>query len=154
VRSPLAGAIRTARQAAGLTQDALGQRIRLKGRAIYRWERDDCRPNRFSRRQLLQAIAMENKDAAAKLEAVFARLGKRGVLSQVPAALPASAPVPQPVVPRAVVELGVFTMADELDLPARRVRGSLVRLVRRMREAGLPMEVVQRELEGWINSGA
>jgi hypothetical protein len=49
-----------------------------------------------------------------------------------------------------VLERAVFVLADELDLPPRRARGALKRLVARLREANLNVETVQSLLDEWI----
>jgi transcriptional regulator with XRE-family HTH domain len=149
VRSPLAEALREARRQANLTQHELGKKIGLKGRAIYRWERDETGPSRLNQRMVLNAIGAIHPDAAAKLSAVFAAHGKRS--RRAPAAasqLPPTAA--QHVVPRALLEHSVFSMADELDIPPRRVRSALARWLRRVGEASFSFDVVQRELDGWI----
>jgi hypothetical protein len=46
----------------------------------------------------------------------------------------------------------VFVMADELDVPARRLRGGLIKLVKRMRETNIPLDTMQRYLEAWTEA--
>lgn len=149
VRSPLAQALREARLTAGLTQEELGRHLGLNGRAIYRWERDEYTPTSANTRRVLQVLASLHEPAAAKLHAVIASRAAPAPVDAPPAASPAPPPA---VVPRALVEHGVFSMADELDLPARRVRGALSRWLRRVRDANLALDLVQRELDAWINS--
>jgi transcriptional regulator with XRE-family HTH domain len=142
----MAQAILNARRAVGLTQEQLGRRIGLQASAVYRWERDDSIPNKRNQRALVTAINAVNQDVAAKLAAALAGQGQGAKPAPAPeqAAPPLSAPV--------VLELAVFGMADELDLPARRIRGSLARLLKRLRESNLTLEVAQRQLELWIAS--
>jgi transcriptional regulator with XRE-family HTH domain len=145
MRSTLAQAIRTARLASGLTQEQLGRRLGLKGRAVYRWERDASTPRRRHRGELVTAINAVNQAAATTLATVFASdvQGRRG------AALAAPTPTPAPPVidPKLTLELAVFAMADDLDVPARRLRRGLIRLVKRMRGAGITLDAVQLHLE-------
>jgi transcriptional regulator with XRE-family HTH domain len=145
-RSALADALREARQSIGLTQEELGRHIGVKGRAVYRWERDDAQPNRANQRRVVEVIASLHEAAAAKLSAVIA--------DQVKHAPVATAPPPRTATPpaalRALVEHSVFSVADELDLPPRRVRAALAGWLRRVHAAGLALDVVQREIDAWI----
>jgi transcriptional regulator with XRE-family HTH domain len=160
--STLARAIRKARLATGLNQEALGRRIGLQGRTLSRWECDTSTPSKAHRRALVTAVHVLDQNAAAALAAVFASDAKESPGAPVPAPAPAApapvpaAPAPAPVAPAAspkvALELAVFAMADELDLPPRRVRNSLARLVKRWRETNLTLEAAQRELEQWIES--
>lgn len=146
-RSTLAQAIRAARLASGLTQEQLGRRLGLKGRAVYRWERDDSAPRGRHRRELVTAISAVNQAAATALATVFASeaKGRRGEPQGAPT--PPPAPVPPVIDPKLTLELAVFTMADDLDVPARRLRAGLIRLVTRMREASISLDLLQRHLE-------
>jgi transcriptional regulator with XRE-family HTH domain len=145
--SVLAQAIRDARLAAGLTQEQLGRRLGLKGRAIYRWERDENGPTKRNRAALIAAINAVNRQAAAKLAVAIEGEGGDGAVAT-------AAPAPQPAAPAisapVALELALLGMADELDLPPRRVRGSLVRLLKRLGEANLSLETTRRQLEAWI----
>jgi hypothetical protein len=67
----------------------------LKGRAVYRWERDESAPSKRNRAAL----------------------------------------------------------ADELDLPPRRARGALKRLVVRLSAANPTLDAVRKGLEEWIQRG-
>ena len=49
-------------------------------------------------------------------------------------------------------ELAVFGMADELDVPARRLRGGLIKLVKRMRETNVTLDTMQRYLDAWTDA--
>lgn len=71
---------------------------------------------------------------------------------QVPAPTSAAAPaeIVEQIAESATLELAVFGMADELDLPARRIRGALARLLKRLESAKLSLEGTQRQLEAWI----
>jgi transcriptional regulator with XRE-family HTH domain len=141
MRSTLAQAIRNARLACGLTQDQLGMRLGLRGRAVYRWERDDSIPSKRHRRALVTAVNAVNQPAAAALHAVLESVGKGAPV------VPAPAPVPPPGVnAKLVLDLAVFSLAEELDLPARRARGALARLLARLREASVTIEAAEREL--------
>ncbi len=52
--------------------------------------------------------------------------------------------------PKLTLDLALFTMADELDIPARRLRGGLARLIKRMRETNITLDTVQRHLEEYL----
>jgi len=148
-RSTLAEAIRTARLASGLTLEQLGRRLGLKGRAVvYRWERDASAPRRRHRSELVAAINAVNRAAAATLASVFASeaKGQRGADLELGAVALVPAPPPLPD-PKLTLELAVFAMADALDVPARRLRGGLVGLIKRVREASITLDAVQRHLE-------
>jgi transcriptional regulator with XRE-family HTH domain len=145
MKSALGPAIREARRAAGLTQEQLGRRLGLEGRAIYRWERSESAPTKRHRSALVTAIQAVNQGAAAKLATAMMNAG----VTNVPAI--AQPPSPTPVENTTALELAVFAMADELDLPPRRIRGSLVRLCQRLRTANYAsVEGAQSRLELWI----
>jgi transcriptional regulator with XRE-family HTH domain len=153
VRPPLAEAIREARLQANLTQNELAKKIGLKGRAVYRWERGPLGPSRLNQRLMLNVIGALHAAAAAKLGAVFAARGKRS--RGAPAApLPLPPTAAAPVVTRALLEHTVFSMADELDVPPRRVRNALARWLRQVGEASFSLDTVQRELDAWIGDSA
>lgn len=141
--SKLAQSIRTARIAAGLTQKQLGMRLGLKGRAVYRWERDDSAPTKRNQRALVTAIRAVNMQAASALAAAITTGGAP------PPPAPVAAPPAAPTGPVAL-ELAIFHAADELDLPPRRIRGALARLLKRMRAAGFTLETAQQQLDVWI----
>ncbi len=148
MRSKVAQSIRNARRAAGLTQTQLGQRLGLKTSAVYRWEADTSVPTKHHRRALVTAFNAIDPAAAAALQATLA--------SEVEGADAGAASVaelpPAGINGRASLELAVFAMADELDLPPRRVRGSLVRLLERLREANFTLETAQGQLGAWSAS--
>ena len=147
MRSPLARAIRTARLASGLTQNQLGTRLGLKGRAVSRWELDASAPRRRHRRELVAVISAANQAAAATLAAVIASETKpaRGAATAAPAPVPE--PAPPAIDPQLRLELAVFAMADELDVPAGRLRAALIKLLKRMRETNLTLDAAQLQLE-------
>jgi transcriptional regulator with XRE-family HTH domain len=143
LRTEWARAIRSARHAAGLTQEQLGRRLGLKGRAVYRWERLDSAPTKRHRRALIVAIQAINPAAANAL----AGLAASATSAAAPApAFAATPPVPA-VDPAAAFENALFQTADELDLPARQVRRALARLFERLHEANLTLESSRQQLE-------
>ena len=144
MRSPLANAIREARLAVRLTQEELGRQIGLKGRAVYRWERDASVPRRFVRGSVVRAIAMRNPEVAARLATAFETHAKRK--SGFVAPEPAPAPPPPPLDPVAL-EFALFAMADELDLAPRRLRASLTRLFPRVAQAGYSLDSARHAFE-------
>jgi hypothetical protein len=96
-------------------------RLGLKGRAVYRWERDDSAPTKRHRAALVTAIAAVNQEAARELALAFN-----------PELTKPAAPAPPPVDKGEAFDLAVFRMADELDLPPRRLRRPLGRLLKRL----------------------
>ena len=60
------------------------------------------------------------------------------------------APAPPPVDELAVVEHAVYAMADELDLPPRRVRHALRRVIKRLRADKLTLDTTENRLDEWI----
>lgn len=138
--SYLAQSIRWARHSAGLTQEQLGLRLGLKGRAVVRWERDYAVPSKKHREALVNALRAVKPEAAAHLEKAIAIDGGQHI---------AAAPAPPPIDEVAVLESAVFTMADELDLPPRRVRQALQRAVKRLRAEKMTMDATEKRLEEW-----
>jgi DNA-binding XRE family transcriptional regulator len=139
--SSLAEAIRRARRTCELTQGQLGMRIGLRGRAIYRWERDLSVPTKRNQQALVAAIGSVNHEAAAKLAAAMAGEGVQV------SALAASASLSTEVDHN--IERAVFAMADELDLAPRRVRASLARLFKRLRDANTTLDAAHQQLDAW-----
>lgn len=142
--SKLAQSILWARRSVGLTQEQLGRRVGLKGRAVFRWERDQAVPSKKNRAALVTALRAVNPEIAARLEQAIAMDGQQPV---------APAPAP-PVDEVAAIELAVFTMADELDLPPRRVRHALRRLVSRLRADKLTLDATEKRLDEWITTSS
>jgi len=145
-RSKLANAIFQARRAAGLTQAELGRRVGLKGRAVYRWERDESAPTKRNRTALAAAFTAVKPE----LGAWFTDAMTTAIEGPKEATAAAPATPPTPSGPE-VLERAVFVLADELDLPPRRARGALKRLVSRLRDAKLNLETVQSLLDEWIH---
>lgn len=54
---------------------------------------------------------------------------------------------PPPIETKAVFERAVFELADELDVPARRLRSGMVKLMSRMREVGISLDAAEKHLE-------
>jgi transcriptional regulator with XRE-family HTH domain len=170
----LGSAIRVARRATGLTQEALGRRLGLKGRAIYRWERNETAPNHRHRRALLREIQLFSAEAATQLQTLFTeRTGKtHNVIAESAAlALVPSQPqqantnnIPHPFVDTApadtvatqthteaarndALDVAILRMADELDISPRRARRALARLLGRVQSAHVPMDNFRAEVE-------
>ncbi len=164
--------IRNARRAAGLTQAALGQRLELKGRAIYRWERNETAPSDRHRRVLIREIHLFDKQAALELQEAFSeRTGKRYAViaadftqDSVPqkpepanpatnnqpfmtATEPACATVASTQSTNDVLDVAILKMADELDIAPRRARRALSRLLERLQNANFRFEDIRAELE-------
>lgn len=151
MRSSLARAIRDARMAAGLTQEQLGSRLRLKGRAVYRWERDESTPRRRHRAALVAAIQQVNPAAGDALAAALATVSKRP-LHLVQVTPPVAAP--SAIDTKLSLELGLYAFAEELDVPARRARTALAQLLQRWREAGVTFDTAERHLQESLGTAA
>jgi transcriptional regulator with XRE-family HTH domain len=134
--------VRSARRSAGLTQTALAKRLGLKPRTISRWERASSAPNQRHLRELANAIEAVRPGAAAALQATLAA-GR-------PTAAPAAPAPAEPVRYPAGLEYAVLRMADELDLPPRRVRRPLVRLLQRAAECGFDLETAKAYVDAWV----
>jgi DNA-binding XRE family transcriptional regulator len=132
-------AIRSARTAAGLTQEELGQRIGLNGRAIYRWERSEFSPTRRNRSALVTAITLVNAEAGKGLRAAFSAPADAAPRTVV-------AP-PAPTSHEVALQLGLLAFAHDLDLPPRRVRSALLRFCKRLENTGLTMDAARVGLE-------
>jgi transcriptional regulator with XRE-family HTH domain len=147
MRQKLGQSIRSARRAAGFTQLQLGMRLGLKGRAVYRWENNGSAPTKRHQREMLAVIGAVNSGAASTLAAAFATVRQGTALAKPePAAAPAVA-APNPL---EAFELAIFRLADDLDLPPRRLRRPLARLCERLRAANFTLEAAQRQVESWI----
>jgi transcriptional regulator with XRE-family HTH domain len=144
-RSNVAQAILQARRAAGLTQDELGRRVGLKGRAVYRWERDDSAPTKRNRAALVTAFTAIKPELGAWFAHAVA-----GAADAPKEAASTALAAPSPPSGPNVLEHAVFTLADELDLAPRRARGALKRFVARLGQANLGLDTVQELLEEWI----
>lgn len=135
----MANAIIGARRASGLTQAQLGQRIGLKGRAIWRWERDESAPSKRNQAALVTALTSLNPSLGEWF------LKATATAPEEPKPATVAAPSAAEVLERAV-----FAFADELDLPARRARGALKRLIAQFTAANLSVDVAQKLLAEWI----
>ena len=165
-RLKLGASIRKARRAAGLTQEALGRRLGLKGRAIYRWERNDAAPNGHHRRALIREIYLFSTAAGLQLQAAISELtGKQytvvGASSNQEPAPPTprdtstspfiAAPQLQPSAATQpandLLDVAILKMADELDIAPRRARRALSRLLQRLRSANFQLGTLEVELD-------
>ena len=148
MQSSLAQAIRQARVAIGLTQEALGRRLRLNARAISRWEIDRSVPKGRRRAALVATISEVNREAGAALANAFADAARlRGRPVVVSAPQPPTSPPPLDV--KLAFELALFALAEELDVPPGRLRNGLVRWQKRCREANVSWETAQQQIESW-----
>ena len=138
-----ARAIRDARQAARLTQEQLAARIGVKASGIGRWERGQATPRKRNRRALIAAIRERHPSAGDQLAAALQ--GPPAATQPAPSAV-----VPPPPDPATLLQLAVFRMADELDLPPRRLRGPLLRLLTRLRRAELNIDDTRAFIEQWM----
>ncbi len=153
--SKLAQAIRAARLQVRLTQGQLGKRVGVKASAVQRWEAGRSKPPARRRPALENAITAFDPGAGAHLRAALYADSGIAVPDTAAGSEPAAlAPLETAPGERSTLELLVYRMADELDLPPRRMRGALARLLRGWRAAGLSFEQAERELEAWLQRGA
>lgn len=157
----LSQAIRAARLATHLTQKQLAARIGVKATAVQRWEAGRNKPPPRRRPVLASAIAALDPKVGARLQAALS-LDAGIVAGELPGVDPPEAPRPSATPPARApitssasaqpnpVELIVYRMADELDLPPRRMRGALTRCLRSLRATGLSLEQTERALEAWL----
>jgi transcriptional regulator with XRE-family HTH domain len=174
-RLKLGDSIREARRAVGLTQESLGQRLGLKGRAIYRWERNETAPTGRHRPALIREIHLLNAQAGLKLQTALTTLtGKsytvvsdpviEGLAKQSPelggpAILVTGSPQQREVIdPKQGIsgqlELAILKMADELDVSPRQVRRALSRFLERLPGANITLESIRVEVEHLLNTVA
>jgi hypothetical protein len=66
-----------------------------------------------------------------------------------PAPSGAAASNAAPANPQAALELLIFKAADELDVPPRRVRTAVARLLDRLRAAHFTLESAEQQLATW-----
>jgi transcriptional regulator with XRE-family HTH domain len=138
--------IRWARATLGLTQEQLGRRVGLKGRAIYRWERVGAMPSKRHERALIIAIQAVNPSVASTLADGLAKA--RALDGKVVA--PQAVPSPVPV--GATLDLAVFALAEQLDLSPRRLRGPLLAFIKRMRAGTITLEAAEKLLQSAIEA--
>jgi hypothetical protein len=119
----------------------------VKSRAVYRWEAGRALPRPRQRSRLVTALAQYDARAAESLAHAFAAHAS-GL-----AELPPAPPPPPPPSPQQL-ELAVFAMADELDLPPRRLRRALTQLFARARAAGYQLADAERDLTARVAADA
>jgi hypothetical protein len=91
---------------------------------------------------LVTALRAVNQDVAAKLAAEMAPQAPK----------PTQVAAPPPLSGAVVLELAIAAMADELDLPPRRIRGAIVRLLKRLNATSFTLESLQQQIEARIAS--
>ncbi|HEY5957761.1 MAG TPA: helix-turn-helix transcriptional regulator [Polyangiaceae bacterium] len=153
----LGPAIRKARRETNLTQAQLGKRLGIEAQTVHRWEINKAAPTPRHEREMVKVIATYSADAAAALQAVFdkARSKATPVAAAPPGvAVPALPAAPQPaslgVGATELLQLAVFGLADDLDLPPRHVRRPLARFFESLRAAQLTFDAVELQLNSWI----
>lgn len=145
--SEVALAIRAARRAARVTQTQFAALVGTKRRAVSRWEKDEATPTRRVRARLEHVLQTLHPESAARLQAAFARRDPTPHAQPAQSA-PAPAPAPAPAAggDAAALELALFKFADDLDVPARRARVALARLLERLASDGFTLHGVQAQL--------
>ena len=134
-----AEAIRSARTEAKLTQEELGRRIGLSGRAIYRWERGEYGPTRRNRSALVTTISVLHPEAGQRLKAAF-----DGATSAAPRAVALAA---SPTSHDVAVQLSLLAFAHQLDAPPGRVRTALVRFCKQLASTQLTVDALRACVE-------
>lgn len=118
------------------------------GRAVHRWETDDIAPTKRHQRELVTAIRAARIGAETALAAAFAAAQTNA--SAAPVAMPAASPTAPVLSSSEALEPAVLRMADDLDLPARRLRRPMARLFARLGDTDFTHESAQKQLDGWI----
>lgn len=136
----MGAAIRAARQAIGLTQTALGPRLGLVGRAVYRWERGEAVPSPGNQRALITLVQSLNQPAAVRLSA---ELASAASMDGKAAPLAVASPVPVEL----SMDLAVFSLAEDLALAPRVVRSALLPFFQRLRALNLGADQAASLLE-------
>jgi transcriptional regulator with XRE-family HTH domain len=144
-RPKVGAAIRAARRATGLTASALGPRIGVLARAIYRWEQDHVAPSKRHRAKLVAEIRVFNPAAADTL--------LRALNGEPPIAQGQPSDETLTITKKQALEFATFLAADELELVPRRLRGPLTRLFKRLDKSGFTFESARTALESWIAQG-
>ncbi|HEY5956675.1 MAG TPA: helix-turn-helix transcriptional regulator [Polyangiaceae bacterium] len=152
----LGQAIRRARRLVNLTQAQLGTRLGIRAQSVYRWENDRAAPTPRHEREIVRVIATYSADAAGALQAAIDKTHAKTAPSALTQAPTSPTPVsPQQTTPVAVgpsdaLQLAVFGLADDLDLPVRRVRRPLARFFDALRAVNLTFDAAGQQLNGWI----
>ena len=155
-----------------MTQESLGKRLGLKGRAIYRWERNETAPTGRHRPALIREIHLLSAEAGLKLQTALTTLtgesytfvsdpANEGSPKQSPELGVPATPVTASPQQREVIEpkqatrnqlkLAMLKMADELDVSPRQVRRALSRFLERLPGANLTLESIRIEVEQLLN---
>lgn len=146
MESKLGAAIWKARRAVGLTQKELAKRLGLQEQAVRRWEWEDALPSPVNRQALVAAIAALDAEAAQKLAAVIDEELNGTASDASMAASEAARVVPRP----GVVEppnYAVLKMAEDLDVPPRRVRAAVMAFLNQLHDSNISIETAVHLLE-------
>jgi hypothetical protein len=131
------------------------------GQAIYRWEGNHSRPRPRQQTALVAAIGALNPAIAAELAKLFATdpgsarpkssaATSGGVVPQTAADnASSSAHAPGQLDPATTLELALLRMADELDVPPRRLRDATQRFLETLGAAHFSTEGAHRAIVEW-----
>jgi transcriptional regulator with XRE-family HTH domain len=155
-------ALRSAREAAGLSQTRVAHEMRTYPQTVHRWEKSSSIPTMEVRIALVRLL----KDAPRPLLEELAEesnldLASLGMEPPPPAAPAPSAPLaapapppppaPPPVIPataQAMVDDALREAAEEIDVAPRALRPALSRMLDRLARGGVPMDAAARMVLG------
>ena len=121
--------LRSARLAARLRQNELGDRVGVIGRTVSRWERGEYEPSPHMIRALSEALGAVHPEAGATL-AKLSGLGPEARAKGVPSERSQK---------RAAFDSSIYLAADALDLPAQKLRATLKNWLSVVRAAGVTL---------------
>lgn len=122
-KPPARGVVREVRDALRLTQDEIAALAGVSRRSLTRWETGDARPAFTQAARLVKAVLQRDRALAEKLAAALD--------------LP---PLPPPPLPPREFDLLLYVAADDLVVPAVRLRATVAQLLARWGAHGLTLE--------------
>jgi DNA-binding XRE family transcriptional regulator len=132
--------LRTARRRCGLTQGELAQKVGVSWRSVYRWEGGRSRPRARHWEAYLRALVQLDPLVA---EWLVTRLNvplPPGVV------LPRPLRIPGVPLAAAAFDLALFRAAEELDVPAARLRRAFLQVLEVPARDGTDLEAVLQGL--------
>ncbi len=142
------GLIVEARQALGLNQGQLAQRLEVTQRTLSRWEHDVAPPSHRSRVAIVAAVASAPEPMLTALAAALGVTAPPSSRVTVAAVL-----TPDPAARRAALDDALYANADELDVSPRRLRAALADLLREAEVLGLTLAEARAALRSKERGG-